>query len=92
MGDSVSSRKSEIFCQIFHHVFHDIISGENEKAERMEREEEREGERKRQTSQEIKRKNPMKGGPPRPTKPLGSSSVVHLVKDRVPHGRFDVCA
>ena len=38
---------------------HDIISGENEGAERMEREEEREGERKRQTSQEIKRKNPM---------------------------------
>ena len=68
MGDSVSSRKSKIFSQIFHHVFHDIISGENEKAERMEREEEREGERKRQTSQEIKRKNPMKGGPPPPHK------------------------
>ena len=64
MGDSVSSRKSEILSQIFHHVIHDIISGENEGAERMEREEEREGERKRQTSQEIKRKNPMKGGPP----------------------------
>ena len=64
MGDSVSSRKSKILSQIFHHVIHDIISGEIEKAERMEREEEREGERKRQTSQEIKRKNPMKGGPP----------------------------
>ena len=31
MGDSVSSRKSEILSQIFHHVIHDIISGENEK-------------------------------------------------------------
>ena len=63
MGDSVSSRKSKIFSQIFHYVFHDIISGENEKAERTEREEEREGDRKRQTSHEIKRKNPMKGAP-----------------------------
>ena len=77
MGDSVSSRKSKILSQIFHHVIHDIISGENEGAERMEREEEGEGERKRQTSQEIKRKNPMKGGPT-PT-PLGLfASILQL--------------
>ena len=64
MGDSVSSRKSKIFSQIFHHVFHDIISGENEKAERMEREEGRERVRGRGKQAKRSKEEPNEGCPP----------------------------